>query len=512
MVRPLIAMVVVLAAAAPAGAFTIDWDPAIGRGSVMQTTDEGRFTICLQCRYAGYTGGVNVGSQNGSGFQWVPAVAIPGYPSINLFCAQDESLWDRDAGREYDFGWSQNFGTGDDGEPLLYRGGQVIDAGPDQAVLGSTNAAGCYEVTKFLRWGAGEAFFVIATTVKNTCARDVRFDFWTGEDPWIGRYKSAEGDVGWFAGGLVEREAVIDPAEFRWGGLYDLGNEASGEKVGAFSNVADFYMPSPTGPAPDRVLFASGFAHDACEVLPSYPLDNAGMIAFNLGWTGLRLAPGKEWTVVYAMGKARTGRPHEVPTPPVIPPTAWHFAGAARAAYRPVPSTVVPAARRPPPPLAFESEQLFLHLDPDALTVEAEYRFVNRSNAPIAVPIVYPFAVDADHPFPSLVDVEGIDWAARKDAVTWRQQLGPHEARDVRVRYVQPHRTGFARYITRSTRAWGRPIDHARFVVRWPASMGEVWLSFPATRRVVGDEIEAVVEASPFFPLHDLDLRWDAPR
>jgi len=489
--------------------FHVGWDPAAGRGPIAQILPNGdRYTVCLHCGYPGYTGGLVIGGHGGSGFEWVPATPIPGFPAINLFCAQDESLMDRGSCREYDFGWSQNFGTGDDGVPLLYQGGQILEAGPDRVILGTTNAAGCYSLTRFLRWGMGETFISMATTIRNTCDHPVAFDFWTGDDPWLGRYRSAEGDVGWYDAGLVEHETAVASGAFHAGGLYDLGNAAAGEVEGTFSNAADFILPDPAH-LPDRVIFASGFLHDVSEVVPDAPLDPTSMIALNLGWIDVRLAPGQEWSVAYALGRAITGRPGDVPRPPDIGPEAWSFAAGARHGFQPVaPAPQAPRPHHERSPVRFVAEELDLRVDSTTLGVEALYRFRNDGPEAYSQGILYPFPEDSTHPPPVLVDVEGFAFRRVPGGISFVVALGAGESRDVRIRYVQPVVGRSARYITRTTRNWGQPIEHARFVVRGARSLGPLHVTFPSTVLPDAEEPALLIEQTGFFPAHDLDIRW----
>ncbi|MBM4372961.1 MAG: hypothetical protein FJ098_15005, partial [Deltaproteobacteria bacterium] len=151
----------------PEGPFTVGWDPDTGRGMVSQVLPDGdRFELCLQCRYPGYAGGLWAGSMNGSGFLWIPSTPRRGFSSLNLFCAQDESLWDHEEGLEYDCGWSQNFGRGDDGVRLEYLQGEVLgDGRAGDLVLRSVNRGGCWELIRYLFWPRAAAWWLVATHV-----------------------------------------------------------------------------------------------------------------------------------------------------------------------------------------------------------------------------------------------------------------------------------------------------------------------------------------------------------
>ncbi|HEY5956778.1 MAG TPA: hypothetical protein VIV60_09505, partial [Polyangiaceae bacterium] len=77
------------------------WDPKTGRGVVTHHQPGlGTMRTSFHVGYPGYTGGLVVGAYSSSGLAWEPERAIPEFPRINVFCAQDESIWDRDEHRE----------------------------------------------------------------------------------------------------------------------------------------------------------------------------------------------------------------------------------------------------------------------------------------------------------------------------------------------------------------------------------------------------------------------------
>ena len=93
--------------------FDVHWKPETGRGDVVVRLASGdQARICFHCGFEGYTGGLLIGGYNGSGFGLYPRKPIRGFRAINVFCAQDESIWDLGESREYSYGWSENFGRG----------------------------------------------------------------------------------------------------------------------------------------------------------------------------------------------------------------------------------------------------------------------------------------------------------------------------------------------------------------------------------------------------------------
>ncbi len=498
------------APAAPAPAKRVDrleshWDPATGRGDVRHFYANGDIArTCFHCDYPGYTGGLVVGGFNGSGMGFYPKVPIRGFRAINVLCAQDESIRDLADGREWTWGWSENFGKGDDGERLEYQRGRVIAAGPERVVLQSENAGGCFRVTKLAYTRAAARWWIVATRVVNRCKSPVRFDLWSGDDPWVGRYRSAEGDVGWTPAGLHEREADLWP--FTEGGVYDLGSTALGQSQAAFSAQADFLAIDPALPLPDRALLARKFAHDPKEIDPTRVLDATAIIALNLGWTDRTLAPGQGLTVALAMGLSDVGQPGQTPRIPAISAQDWSVW---RTWLRESPDG---APRRSP---AFAAEEVELDLTASRLDVTGTYWLRNDTDTELATEIRYPVLVAPDRPAPRVVVVDG-----RSLATTAGGTAGTVEVRfPIRVpplglarfqcRYQQTHTGHEAAYLVTSANSWPAPIGRAVFRIRHPAALGPVVPSLPPDRIWhAGTQVEQVIVRHKFRPDGEVVLRW----
>ncbi len=486
----------------PRARVEVGWDPATGRGDVRHFFESGDLArTCFHCGYAGYTGGLVVGNFNGSGFGYYPKTPLRGFRSVNVLCATDESIWDLDERAEYTYGWSENYGKGDDGKRLEYQRGRVLDAGPERVVLQSENAGGCYRVTKVATTRAGAAWWIVATRITNRCDRPVRFDFFTGDDPWLGLYRSSDGDVGWAAGaGLLEREAEIVP--FTSGGVYDLGNRALGQAPDAFSNQAMFFEVDPAIPLPDHAFLANRFAHSAKELDPKHVLTNRAMIALNLGWTGRTLAPGKGLTVALAMGLARTGEPGTTPQPPAITDADWSV-------WR---QHLVESDKQGQA-LEFAAEEVALEVSEGRLAVDAVYHVRNPGPSSLSARIVYPILVGPGQAAPEAVRVDGavapVKVVDGRPTAELQVSVGPRSLGRFRVEYEQKLGARSAGYLVTTARKWPGPITRAVFTIRRPERLAKAALSFPvsATRREGGYVVDTVVQRD-FWPDRELVVTW----
>ena len=488
-----------------------NWDPETGKGVVIHHLAGGdMLSTCFHCGYPGYTGGLLIGNYGGLGLGFYPKQPIRGFQSINVFCAQDESIWDRDEHKEYTYGWSENFGTGPDGVRLEYTRGRVIEPGPDRVILESENAGGCYRVRKIAMTRKETRFWVVATRVTNRCQRPVHFDFFTGDDPWIGTYHSAEGDVGWTSDGIVRREKLFRRGEFLAGGMYDLGNRESGEQEFGYSEQANFFLLDPGLPLPDLAAYANSFAHDERDIDPKHVLVKTKMIALNLGWRERMLLPNEGFTAAFAMGLADPGlaRSPGYPAMPALPEvtdddwSSWRkYLGDGR-------------VEQSGDDIAFVSERVELKLSARDLHVIGQYRLLNRGRGSTGFQIAFPILVDASHPAPGEVLVDGqavpIVRSGRGTVeARFPMSIGPNGLKRFVVDYVQSHADRKAAYVVTTANLWAEPLVHASFVVSYPRSLGKVSLSYPPDRVTAkGDRVEALIIRQPFVPNREFEMRW----
>ena len=483
----------------------VGWDPKTGKGDVVHLYASGDLLrTCFHCGYPGYTGGLVVGGFNGSGMGFYPRRPIRGYRSINVFCAQDESIWDRSEQREYTYGWSENYGKGDDGVRLAYRRGRVVESSPARLILQSENQAGCYRVGKLAYTRAGVRWWIIATRVSNVCQHPVSFDLFSGDDPWIGLYRSAEGDVGWTPGGLVRRETALGAGLFVAGGLYDLGNQEAGEREGGFSNQANFIALDPALPLPDLALFASRFAHQASEIDPARPLDHKKMIALNLGWPARSLAPGQGLTMAFALGLAETGAPGTTPRAPPVTEEDWSVW------RRYLPDDDRPAGEQ----VDFAAEWVELDVSPHELRVNATYFLRNRGSGSTTLLIHYPIITSTRQRAPAQIEVEGRREPVRPDGAdralaSFPVPVPPRGLVRFQVRYRQLLLGRRAAYLVTSALSWPSPIARAVFVVRHATTLGKVTLSFPPGHsETAGSTTTHWVVRQPFVPDREVVVSW----
>ncbi len=451
--------------------FELDWDPDTGRGSISQTLVNGdRYVLCLQCGYNGYTGGLWIGNLDGSGFEYFPAEPANGFESLNIFCAQDESLILADSGLEYSNGWSENIGEGPDGEKLEYISGKILENSEKKIVLKSINQGGCIEETRYLQWSAGEQYFIIAAHFRNICKSPVVFDFWTGDDPWIGEYKTSEGDVGWTPHGFIRKETELNGWGLEAIGMVDLGDKSKKNNGNStFSGVANFMsLPSSQEP-PQYAYIANSFAHNTDDISDQL-LNNKTMTAYNLGWGERRLEPDDVWRVAYALGRAENNSFETTPSTPEISEIDWEFDKKFSDIKDNTNSDNVQ-------PVRFVGERIILELDPPYLKVTGDYVFRNSENSSLSISMFYPFPTDSDSSYPDKIDIKGSDYQTSHDGLNFHVSIGPYETQKITISYRQKFNGLSSYYILTTTAHWGNQLDWGIYQASWPNDIGEVDIS-----------------------------------
>ena len=157
----------------------------------------------------------------------------------------------------------------------------------------------------------------------------------------------------------------------------------------------------------------------------------------------------------------------------------------------------------------FTSERIEMSIRGNTLTIRGTYHFTNPNPEPVRVTMLYPFPVDATHPFPHAIRVKPIAYRKVKDGITWTVEAGPNGKPFVDVVYSQKCRERSAKYILTTTKAWGQALKQAEFIVRVPSSFKEVTLSYtPDSLKEIKGEQVFYLTRKDFLPEKDLEVRW----
>jgi hypothetical protein len=185
-----------------------------------------------------------------------------------------------------------------------YIGGRIVKKNYKEVIIKSMHEVVLngdpVSITRFFNFRAGEDFVTLMIRVFNTGDRAVLYDYAYGDEPWVGKFGTSEGEVGWYEGGLINRETYIDPRKYSYIGYADFGNKDAGE-AGIYSGYANFIQWS--GEVPSMVYLSNDFHSVRNRVLDSK--DNR---ILNIVWKNQYLLPGENKTYLLKIGFVRPGK------------------------------------------------------------------------------------------------------------------------------------------------------------------------------------------------------------
>lgn len=302
-------------AAAPApgeAALELDWDERTGRGMVRNVLGDGRELVTLLARFEDDVGGHPQGLWVGGALPEVASDAatqdqsgmalLDGGRWIHVWCNTNEALVDMD-------GPYQTIPP----SSISFLGSRVLVHDARRVVLESNHEVtlrrGRLRMDRFAYFQAGRPYFKLGIRLTALGPDPVTYAYLYGDEPWVGRFGTASGNVGWTERSLVPVEADVDPRANRWAGIADL-------KTG-YAN----YLEWVGDDLPDDVYFANRAGPHA-RAEERRPLDS-NEVFIGLQWVGRRLEPGEGRIMRLVIGLAdrdpvtgKPRRPAALPTPP----------------------------------------------------------------------------------------------------------------------------------------------------------------------------------------------------
>ena len=159
-------------------------------------------------------------------------------------------------------------------------------------------------------------------------------------------------------------------------------------------------------------------------------------------------------------------------------------------------------------PYSFESESIVVTLDSARIAVEGEYTFRNITGEKVEAYLYYPFPLDSCD-YPDEIVVENADFSFAPEGIRLSFPIEPEGRKCIKIRYVQRLKSTYARYILRSTRSWGRPLEEAYYSVSMPRIWRKIYISIPLDRvEVKGRRRIFFGKFSDFMPETDLIVKW----
>lgn len=167
--------------------------------------------------------------------------------------------------------------------------------------------------------------------------------------------------------------------------------------------------------------------------------------------------------------------------------------------------------------ISFVSEHIDMAVEPGRQIITGYYTFRRTGNSPQRFTVSYPFPVNDDMHFPDNISVCRVSDNTRvnvnkhfdHDSVSFEVPFDKANTVTVAVRYIQRLSAHEARYILTTTAAWGKPLEHAEFVISIPDTLNHVALSYTPDLTIIDEgRIIYSMKRSQFMPEKDLVVRW----
>lgn len=172
-------------------------------------------------------------------------------------------------------------------------------------------------------------------------------------------------------------------------------------------------------------------------------------------------------------------------------------------------------------PVRFDQESIEVWANENQIEVRGLYHYRNLSLLPASLSFGLPFPVDHEHDRPGLFSIAEIKADGKSEQevvprlrhgdVVFRLFFASHEEKWVCVHYFQHTRVPAGTYILRTTRAWGRPLDHGDYTLHLgsEASLASSNYSLALDSSTAMNTYK--FSRKNFYPAEDWNFAWREP-
>lgn len=159
------------------------------------------------------------------------------------------------------------------------------------------------------------------------------------------------------------------------------------------------------------------------------------------------------------------------------------------------------------PPVHFFKEKLKFTIRENSVLVEGDYSFKNLTSVAKTVNFFYPFVIDTNQLYPDTIQLD-IPHANAGSGITFALTVKPFTENGFTIRFNQPIKNKYYKYITTTTRIWKRPIELAVFKITAPDTV-DVRINYAGFNSGIRNGIHEYEAAfDDFFPNEDLFFEW----
>lgn len=196
-----------------------------------------------------------------------------------------------------------------------YHGSKVLYADESELILQSIHSVIIngvpFRIDRHALYRAGDRYFTLLINITNVGTKPAGYFYVYGDEPWVGKYGTSVGNVGWVRDKLHYFEGKIDPWKYSFAGMYDIGNPYVLGSSARYSGMANFIEWMGVT-KPNYVYFSNqvGRVADEKEKVPLYAKSNRVIM---LEWGPRFLQPNQSDLIMLAIGMAdkdpKTGFP-----------------------------------------------------------------------------------------------------------------------------------------------------------------------------------------------------------
>ncbi len=194
-----------------------------------------------------------------------------------------------------------------------YEGSKVVSTGDKSLELMSQHEVMALDtplkVERRAFFRAGDPYFILVVKISNIGGKPARFLYCYGDEPWVGRYGTSKGNVGFVKDHLVNYAQWVDSGKSSFAGFIDSGNRVIGEGPGG-TMAADFI--EWLGTEKPSVYFSNGPLDAPQEERRGEPLEsNERFICVEYGPEVLQPSQSVEYKMAIGMASVdpATGLP-----------------------------------------------------------------------------------------------------------------------------------------------------------------------------------------------------------
>jgi hypothetical protein len=197
-----------------------------------------------------------------------------------------------------------------------FLGSKVLNSSSDTVALMSSHEVDVdgvpLHLDRYAYFRAGRPYFKLGMKITNLGDVPAHFTYVYGDEPWVGKYGSSKGNVGWTKDRLYENVEWVDTTKYNYAGFFDYGRSNDSHNYTMAANFIEWY---PT--LKPNVYFSNG-PMDSPMTHPQAVAMDSNERFISVEFPVPELLPGKSTMIFMAIGMAGTDPQTGFPVKPEV--------------------------------------------------------------------------------------------------------------------------------------------------------------------------------------------------